>query len=155
MHFVAHGKCTDEISFDTLIGTVYVVRVPDNVSSITKSVLENLSLPKEATRLLFRTSNSYLWESKVKKFKSDFVALTPEAAQWIVDRGIILVGIDYMSIQRFDDGPETHQILLGADVVVVEGLNLSNVSEGKYELICLPIKLENIEGAPARVLLKT
>jgi arylformamidase len=87
-------------------------------------------------------------------FREDYVALDSTAAQWLVDRGIKLIGIDYLSIQRFHDGPLTHQILLQAEVVILEGLNLSMVQPGAYELLCLPLKLVGADGAPARALLR-
>jgi arylformamidase len=118
-------------------------------------VLESLALPADVQRLLLKTRNSLLWRSGIQEFDPNFVALTAEAAQWVVDRGMAVVGIDYLSIQRFADGPATHQILLGAGVVVIEGLDLSQVEPGNYELFCLPLKLKGVEGAPARVILKS
>lgn len=154
IHFIHNGKSIDKILLDTLIGSVYVAQVPDDILVITPEVLEKLNVPTGTNRLLLRTRNSKLWKLKVEEFNPNFVALTPSAAQWIVDHKLCLVGIDYLSIQRFYDGPETHQILFSADITVIEGLNLSDVLEGKYELICLPVNLKNAEGAPARVVLK-
>ena len=113
-----------------------------------------LNLPSGIVRLLLRTRNSELWSVKIPEFKKDFVALTHDAAQWIVDKGIRLVGVDYLSVQRFYDDSRTHQILLGADVIALEGLDLSEVKPGFYELICLPLKLVGAEGAPTRVVLR-
>jgi arylformamidase len=153
LHFVKGGKSVDQVSLDVLIGQAYVVDL-STVDVITTDTLKNSSLPTGIKRLLLKTKNSQLWENKVSEFNPDFVAITSDAAQWLVNQGIELVGIDYLSIQRFYDGPETHQILLQSEVVIIEGLNLTNVSPGEYELICLPIKLEGIEGSPARVILK-
>ena len=90
----------------------------------------------------------------ISKFNPDFVALSADAAAWMVERGIQLVGIDYLSIQLFSDTePQTHRTLLEAGIVIVEGLNLQNVSPGCYQLICLPLKLAGSEGAPARAVL--
>lgn len=155
LHFFPNGKSVDQISLDTLIGPAYLAEVPKDAESITLTVLEQLALPDGVRRLLLKTRNSNLWISGVQEFEPDFVALTVEAAQWVVNRGIEVIGIDYLSIQRFCDGPETHQILLGAEVVVIEGLNLSQVLPGQYDLFCLPLKLKGIEGAPARVVLKS
>lgn len=155
LHFLPNGKSVDQISLDTLIGPAHLAEVPNDVESITLTVLEQLALPDGVRRLLLKTRNSNLWISEVQEFEPDFVALTVEAAQWVVNRGIEVIGIDYLSIQRFCDGPETHQILLGAEVVVIEGLNLSQVLPGQYDLFCLPLKLKGIEGAPARVVLKS
>ena len=138
---------------DILMGAATVVDVSD-VETITVDVLENLALSADTKRLLFRTRNSQLWEQANHTFDENFVALTAQAAQWIADQGIRLVGVDYMSVQRFHDGPETHLNLLKAEVTVIESLNLANVSAGEYELICLPMKLAGVEGAPARVILR-
>jgi arylformamidase len=155
LHFIRDGKSVDQIKLDVLIGETFVAVLPDEVESITADLLDKLPLPDQVNRLLLRTRNSYLWQTRVSEFQPDFVALTTDAAQWIVDQGIQLIGVDYLSVQRYCDGPETHQILLNAEVVIIEGLNLTEVSEGVYDLICLPIKLQGVEGAPARVILKT
>jgi arylformamidase len=154
MHFIHGGTSVDLLSLDTLIGKAYVATIPNQINKITPEVLETLNVPFGVKRLLLKTNNSQLWELNVKEFQADFVALTDKAAQWVVDRGIQLIGIDYLSIQRFHDGPETHQILLNAGVVIIEGLNLTAVTTGKHALLCLPIKLKGVEGAPARVLLR-
>lgn len=154
LHFVRGGQSVDQISLNTLIGKVYIAECENEVIAITKDILEGLNIPSGTCRLLIKTRNSQLWESQISEFQKDFVALTADAAQWVVDRDIRLIGIDYLSVQRFDDGPETHEILLKAGVVIIEGLNLASIGPGFYELICLPIKLKDIEGAPARVILK-
>jgi len=103
--------------------------------------------------LLFKTSNSNLWQ-KEEKFREDFVGLTSDGASWLVERGIQLVGIDYLSIARYDETVKVHQtLLLENKVVILEGLNLAKVEPGIYQLICLPLKLENREAAPARAVL--
>lgn len=152
-HFLKNAKTVDQIPLDTLIGPAYLVEIAENVDAITANLLESLELPENTERLLLKTRNSKLWASGQQQFEPNFVALTADAARWVVNHKISLVGIDYLSIQRFYDGPETHQILLGAEVVVIEGLNLSEVTTGEYDLFCLPIKLKEIEGAPARVVL--
>ncbi|NEQ82824.1 MAG: cyclase family protein [Moorea sp. SIO2I5] len=154
MHFIPGGQSVEQLPLDVLIGECQVVVVPDDVDVITAEVLKQLTLPVNTQRLLLRTRNSRLWRSQVREFQPDFVALTADAAEWVVERGIRLIGVDYLSVQRFDDGPETHQILLKSEVVIIEGLNLTDISTGKYELLCLPIKLKGVEGAPARVILR-
>lgn len=155
LHFLPEGSSVDLLSLDVMIGPAYVAVIPDSVDAITPETLAALPIPHGTERLLLRTRNSQLWVDRVSTFQRDFVALTADAAQWVVDQEIKLIGVDYLSVQRFCDGPETHQILLGADVIVIEGLNLSALSTGIYELLCLPIKLEGVEGAPARVLLRS
>lgn len=151
-HFVANGKTVEQLSLDILIGKVMVAEITE-VSSITVKDLEALDLPQDTQRLLLHTRNSQLWENKVTEFQKDFVALTSDAAQWIVDRGILLIGVDYLSVQRYYDSPLTHEILLGAETIVIEGLNLYGVKSGQYHLTCLPLKLLGAEGSPARAVL--
>jgi arylformamidase len=152
-HFVQNGSTVEHLSLDVLIGPSYVAYLPD-AADVTPNNLTDLNLPPGIERLLLRTRNSELWAAKTIEFKEDFVALTHEAAQWIVDKKIRLIGVDYLSVQRFADDSRTHQILLGADTVVLEGLNLSNVKTGFYELICLPLRLVGTEAAPARAILR-
>jgi arylformamidase len=86
-------------------------------------------------------------------FQRDFVSLSPDGAEYLVERGVQLIGIDYFSIAPFDDSVPTHRALLGAEVIVLEGANLSQVSPGTYQLYCLPLKLGGSDGAPARAIL--
>jgi arylformamidase len=152
LHFVSSGRSVDELPLETLIGLATVIDVGE-IEVITAIFLEGLELPNNLKRILFKTKNSKLWNSST--FEPNFVALSCDAAEWLVNQGIILVGIDYLSIQRFYDGPETHIVLLQSDVVIIEGLNLRDVPTGNYELICLPIKLKGLEGAPSRVILRS
>lgn len=153
VHFIENGPTVDQLPLDILIGPVLVVELP-NVEAITPDHLENLMLPAGTTRLLLKTRNSALWADPHHEFYPDFVALTSEAARWVVRKGVRLVGIDYLSVQRFrDTNPLTHRILLEVGVVIVEGLNLQGVPPGPYQLICLPLKLVSSDGAPARVVL--
>jgi arylformamidase len=152
-HFIKDGITVDQLPLDVLIGPAFVANFP-KADTVTPDFLEALDLPRETTRLLIKTRNSSLWSEPNHVFNPDFVAINPEAADWIVNRGIRLIGIDYLSIQRYKDPePLTHRILLGAGVIIVEGLCLQNVHAGLYTLICLPIKLAGSEGAPARSIL--
>ena len=152
-HFLPSGITTDQLPIEAFIGPAFVAHLP-NIEIITAKDLDILSIPDETTRLLFHTDNSELWRGGKKEFYPDYVALTIDAARWIVQHGIRLVGIDYLSVQRYADGPETHRILLQNDVIIVEGLNLSDVSSGFYELICLPLQIMGAEGSPARAVLR-
>jgi arylformamidase len=116
-------------------------------------MVENSTIPPRTKRVLFRTRNSNYWESNRKTFIKGFVALTPKAAEYLIKRGVKLVGIDYLSIAPFDDPTPTHKILLEAGIVILEGLNLTGVDQGRYTLYCLPLKLSGVEGAPARAIL--
>lgn len=151
-HFCENGRMVEELSLEVLCGSVYVADLT-LVDAIGEDDLSFIELPDDTERLLFKTSNSKLW--KEGKFNPKYVALTKGGAQWIVDRGIQLVGIDYLSIGSYHDSSPTHRVLLGAEVVIVEGLNLTNVQPGRYELVCLPMKFTGAEGAPARVILRT
>ncbi|MFM6192410.1 MAG: cyclase family protein [Planktothrix sp.] len=151
-HFVSGGKTVEQLSLEVLIGTAVVAHLPQ-INAVTPEDLEALALPPNTQRLLLRTRNSQLWANKVSEFQTDFVALTADAAQWVVNQGIQLIGVDYLSVQRYYDSPLTHEILLGAGVVIVEGLNLTDVTPGLYDLVCLPLKLVGSDGAPARAVL--
>jgi arylformamidase len=152
-HFIPEAKGVDEIPLDVLVGPAWVA-VLDEVSAIDAADLEALDLAPGTTRLLLRTRNSRLWDDPAHEFQQDFVALTGAAARWVVERGIRLIGIDYLSIERFRaPGHPAHMALLGAEVVVIEGLDLRAVAAGSYELVCLPLKIKGADGAPARVIL--
>jgi len=153
-HFLRNGSAVEEIPLKTMIGDALVIDLRGE-KCITAELLDNQNIPENTQRILFKTNNSQLWISKKRKFEKEFVALKPDASQWIVDHGIKLVGIDYLSIQPFSGGSETHTILLVAGIVILEGLNLNNIPSGEYELICLPLKVIGAEGAPARAILRS
>jgi len=139
------------LALDVLIGPARVVDVGE-VPVIDRDVVEGLDL-QGITRLLFKTSNSQLWQMPTR-FVESYVYLEAEAAERLVELGIKLVGIDYLSIEKFNfDRPATHLALLTHGVVIVEGLNLSGIVAGDYELICLPLKIKDGDGGPARVVL--
>ena len=104
-------------------------------------------------RVLLKTRNNQYWTKPGLPFQEDFTAVSPEGAQYLVARGVRLIGIDYFSIAPFGDSVPTHRILLGAGMVILEGVNLSEVPAGKYQLYCLPLKLGGSDGAPARAVL--
>lgn len=155
LHFIRNGRSIDQLPLELLIGPAFLAHLPD-VDSITDKVLEEIPLDRGTKRLLLRTKNSNLWKNSVQKFNSEYVAITPEAARWIVNHEIQVVGIDYLSIQLYHDKTSaTHEILLENNIIVVEGLNLECVEQGVYEFICLPINIQGAEGAPARAILRT
>jgi arylformamidase len=152
-HFIEKGATIEQLPLDVLIGSATVVELL-NDDIITPEILEALSLPEETKRLLFKTKNSALWADPAHQFNPDFVALSADAAAWLVKKGVRLVGVDYLSVQLFKDTePLTHQLLLEAGVIIVEGLNLHRARQGAYQLVCLPLKLVGSEGAPARAVL--
>jgi arylformamidase len=152
-HFLGgDSETVESLSLEALVGPATVIRLPDT-DLISAAVLERAQLPRGATRLLFKTRNSEFWQRAEKDFKEDFVALSAEASQFLVDHGAVLVGVDYLSVAPFKDSVPTHRILLEAGIVALEGLDLSGVEAGDYQLICLPIKIEGSDGAPARAIL--
>lgn len=153
LHFVNEGKSIENLDLNKLIGETYVLEIR-NIKSITYQVLEKSCVPTNCKKLLIKTDNQFYWESELEDFQEDFASIDSTGAKWIIERGIHLVGIDYLSIQRFYDGPETHQILLENEVVIVETLDLRNVDQGWFELICLPMKIKGLEGSPVRAILK-
>lgn len=152
-HFLDGHPTVDQIPLNLLTGRAYVLELDDQVDLITAEVLERAEVPPRTRRLLFKTRNSQYWERGLEEFQTDFVGVSADAAQYLVDRSVKLVGVDYLSVAPYNDSVPTHQILLKAGVVVVEGLNLSEVSQGRYTLYCLPIKIGGADGAPARAIL--
>ncbi len=151
-HFLPDGSAIHEIDLRTLMGRAFVLHLPE-VDIITEEVLRNAEIPPRTRRLLFKTRNSEWWAAGHRTFRKDYVALSADAAEYLVGRGVRVVGVDYLSVAPFEDTVPTHQILLGGGVVIIEGLNLSAVSEGRYTLYCLPMKLLGMDGAPARAVL--
>lgn len=151
-HFINHGKGVDQLSLKILTGRVYVLHLPD-VDVVTAADLEKADIPPRTRRLLIRTRNSKYWAKGIKEFQTDFVGLTADAAEYLVKRGVKLVGVDYLSVAPYKQSRPTHEILLRTNVIIVEGLNLAEVAQGRYMLYCLPLKLKGADGAPARVIL--
>lgn len=153
-HFLGGDSPTiEQLSLNTLIGRVYVLHLDDDIELVTAKILEKAQVPSRTRRLLIKTRNSHLWEQPQTSFHEDFVSISPDGAQYLVDHGIRVVGVDYLSVAPFTESVETHQILLKAGVIIVEGLDLSVVSQGRYSMYCLPLKLVGSDGAPARVIL--
>lgn len=151
LHFSENGVDLEGVGLDPFIGDAFVADLGEH-RRIGAAQLDDIDLPVGARRVLLKTSNSGNWHGR--EFDPDFSALTLDGAQWIVARGLDLIGIDYLSIQRYEDGPETHQVLLGAGICILEGLELAEVPPGKYELWCLPIRVASAEAAPARAVLR-
>ena len=152
-HFLSWDKPgVDKLALKTLTGRVYVLELPE-ADMITARILEKADIPPRTRRLIFKTRNSALWADPAHEFKRDFVAISPDGAEFLVERGVKLVGVDYLSVAAFDDPVPTHEILLKAGIVIIEGLNLGEVSQGRYSLYCLPLKLAEADGAPARAIL--
>ncbi len=152
-HFIADGSKVDEMPLDVLVGPAQVVEVPDSVKVINAEVIAGLKIADEPKRLLFKTSNSRYWDLKTDEFHTDFVGIDLSASEELVKRGFQLVGIDYLSASPYKISKPTHDELLGARMIIIEGLDLRKVNAGFYNLYCLPLKLRGADGAPARVIL--
>ena len=151
VHFLADGAGVDAVPLDQLLGEARVVEVTDG-PSIGAAQLRPVD-PRPGERLLFKTLNSArCW--KADRFLPDFVHLSVEAAALLAERQVRTVGIDYLSIAGMGEGVPTHVPLLEKGICIIEGLDLSSVQPGSYELICLPLRLAGADGAPARVLLR-
>ena len=152
LHFIAGGRSVEAIPLKTMIGRAYVVELK-RAEVLNASTLDGARIPPRTRRLLFKTRNSDSWTKGERKFRRDFVAVDSSGAEWLVRKGVRLVGVDYLSVAPFGDGGPTHRILLEAGIVIVEGLNLAAVIQGRYTIYCLPLKLLGSDGAPARVIL--
>lgn len=151
-HFLNDQRTVEQLSLEVLIGRAYVLHLPD-VNVIDASVLERADIPPRTRRILFKTRNSTYWAQGEKAFQTDFVGISADGAAFLVDRNVKLVGIDYLSIAPYKQSRPTHELLLNAGVIIVEGLDLSKVSQGRYTLYCLPLKIAGAEGSPARAIL--
>jgi arylformamidase len=150
-HFIDGGRSLDEVPLDALIGPVVVVE-SDAAPLIGARECEAL-VPRGTDRVVFKTRNSRLWAQR--RFSRDYVAIDESAARWLVERRVRLAAIDYLSIEAFGaTGHPVHRTLLGANIVILEGLDLSAVSPGRYDLICLPLRIAGGDGAPCRALLE-
>jgi len=152
-HFLQDESSVDTLPLDVMVGEVLVAELADAVDHITAQEVKSLELQPGTERVLFKTRNSQYWVEGGDVFKPEFVGITEDGAQALVDLGVKLVGIDYLSIAPFKKSRPTHLVMLKAKMVVIEGLDLLNVNAGKYTLFCLPLKLANADGAPARVIL--
>ena len=151
-HFDDSGGGVETLSLDDLIGPAVVVHLADEVRSVGPAELERHDLLGRK-RVLLRTRNSELQQKS--EFVRDYTWLAREGAEWLVKRGVRLVGTDYLSIEQFRSGHHrAHRALLAAGVVIVEGLALAGIAPGPYRLICLPLRLEGLDGAPARAVLE-
>ena len=155
VHFVAGARRVHELELEKLIGDCKVIELDESVTAIEPEHLENLD---SVERILFKTRNSAFWNEPEKGFRKDFTYISPEAARVLVEKDIKLVGIDYLSVEKFgSEDFATHIILLENEVVIIEGLDLRAVPAGDYELICLPLKYIGGagDGAPARTVLRS
>ena len=155
-HFIEGTRKVHELDLEKFIGAARVVEIDESAMSISAETIREANL-RGVERVLFKTRNSRFWNEPEKGFRRDFTYIEPEAARALCDLGIKLVGIDYLSVEKFGSADfATHIALLEREVAVVEGLDLREVSAGDYDLICLPLKIisETGDGAPARAILR-
>ncbi len=151
-HFFDDGATVDALPLEVFVGEAWLADL-EGVTAIGPEHLEALGLPPHVERLLLKTQNSRLW-SAGGGFQRDFAYLTPEGARWVVERGARLLGFDYLSLEKFGPPPAvSHQVLLGAGVAILEGVDLSRVGPGRYTLICLPLYIRGGDGSPCRAIL--
>lgn len=151
-HFSPDGIGVDELPIDALVGVARVVEIKGN--AVTVADLESAAIQK-GERILLKTRNSpAAWQRD--DFVENAVALTAESAQWLATSGVMTLGIDYLSVGSFaaDNGEPVHHALIDAGIIIIEGLDLTEVPPGAYDLICLPLKIKGADGAPARAIVR-
>jgi arylformamidase len=154
LHFIAGGKTIDKMPVNATVGRARVIEIKDKKAITLKELLPHNI--RRGERILFKTTNSTRCY-KTDEFVEDYVYFSTEVAQHLVDRGVRAVGLDYISIGTPNDREnihDTHQILLGNGVYIIEGINLAKVKPGRYELVCLPLLLDKGDAAPARAMLR-
>ena len=152
-HFIDGAKRVHELDPNKLVGPCRVIAVPEDVTAIEPEHLGDIS---DVDRVLFKTKNSEFWATPETGFRTDFAYLTPATAKLLVDNGVVLVGIDYLSIEKSGSpGHPVHITLLENETVILEGIDLRAIEPGDYDLICAPLKYDGAtgDGAPARTFL--
>lgn len=147
VHFIEGGGGAETLPLNVLVGPAHVVDATGVQDVLDEDALRGLALPEHAERLIFKTTNSRLWERD--EFIGEFVRLTGDGARYLVGRGVRLVGLDYLSV----GDEQAHVVLLRAGVVPLESLDLRGVEPGEYRLVCLPLRIVGSDGAPARAVL--
>ena len=150
-HFLDNGVTVEQMPVDYLVGPAVVVEHSGG-SHIAAADLDALGIPVDTKRLLVKTKNAGLWDDD--EFHPEFIGFAEDAVPWLAERGFMLVGIDYMSIERFRSPTHAvHHALLAQNIVILEGLDLRDVPPGEYTVVCAPLPVVGADGAPARVFL--
>jgi len=150
-HYLPGAGAVESLRLEDLVGPCWIADA-GAAALVTDSVLEGLGIPEGCARLLVRTDNTRRGLMGRPEFVRDYVGLDLSGARWLLERGVRLVGFDYLSVQAFHESDDVHRELLGARVVLLEGLDLSAVEPGAHDLVCLPPKWTGSDGAPARVI---
>jgi arylformamidase len=157
-HFIPNGKTIDQIPLAKLTGEALVIEIDEGFPVITEPVLMAHSQFNDllkTKKVLFKTSNSKLWGVIGKGFDPHYVGIDASGAQLLAGLDLDLIGVDYLSVAPFDDTDRPHRILLSKEIVLLEGINLTEIPPGRYDLYCLPLNIFGCEGAPARAILRT
>lgn len=152
VHFINGAAGVETLPLEVLVGEALVIELP-GINRVTAAALQGAGLPAGMRRLLIKTRNSAYWAAGDAQFHTDYVGVGDDAAAWLVAQRVELVGVDYLSVAPWKESRPTHETLLKAGVVVIEGLNLAAIAPGRYQLYCLPLKLIGSDGAPARAIL--
>jgi arylformamidase len=152
-HFMNDHRTVESLSLDILVGPARVIQIPEDVTVVSAEVLEKAAIPPGTGRLLLKTHNSRLWEEGELEFFTGFVGISADGADWLVAHNVKLIGIDYLSVAPYHQSIPTHRTLLGAGIIIIEGMDLSAIAPGTFTLYCLPLKLVGSDGAPARAIL--
>jgi len=152
MHFIRQGVGVDRLPLDTVVGRARVIEIRDTQAIKPEELVKHRI--RRGERILFKTQNSsHVWQKD--EFVEDFVSISDDAARFLVARGVRLVGIDYLSVESYQPGGgSVHKTLLGGGIWIIEGLDLSKAGPGRYDLICLPLRLVQGDGAPARAIMR-
>ncbi len=153
-HLFHGGLAIDQIPIESLIGDVQLLEIPGRIRNITPKILKESGYDPNIKKILFRTANSEYWQKDPLNFNTDYTAINVETAELLADQKMQLVGIDYFSISPISDLVTPHRILLEKGVIILENINLREINSGIYEIFCLPLKLVEADGAPARVILR-
>jgi arylformamidase len=154
-HFIEGTRRVEDLDIEKLVGSCRVIEIAGDVTAIEPSHLTNID---GTERVLFKTRNSAFWNDPDAGFRTDFTYISPEAARVLADAGMKLVGIDYLSVEKFRSTDfATHKTLLEREIVILEGVDLREVPPGDYDIVCLPLKYVGGtgDGAPARTILRT
>ncbi len=149
-HVVPDGPGVESLALDVLVGDAYIADAQGTSLHLDAAAVEALDIPDGCERLILKTNNSRLWDAPA--FDPNFVSITDDCAECLIERGIRLVGIDYLSVSPAHNPAPVHESLLRAGIVILEGLDLRGVPSGPCTLLCLPLLIPGADGAPARVL---
>lgn len=152
-HFIDDGRTLEALTPDRLIGPCYVADLTFATDHIAAADLEQAAIPGDTRRLILKTTNSDIWVNSPTEFDPGYLGIAQAGAEWLVNREIDLVGIDYHSVEPYKAGGATHRIMLGAGQIILETINLTGVEPGRYMLYCLPLRIDGYDGSPCRAVL--